>query len=131
MSTRRGPYARRRQRSPCEDDPALFGPWFGNGDEWRSRCRRFEDMIELLLGGRQQVSAVQSRAVRQAAALVVAAEEARAEAFRRGIAAIDIEALVRLEGAMDRAVRGITAMRRIGASPSLAEYLDQQGEVAA
>lgn len=80
------------------------------------------------MGGLEHVTPVQMTDVRRAAELVVLAEETRATALREGAAAIDISALVRLEGQAARAVKAL-AIKPRGERPkplSIAEWLAAQ-----
>jgi hypothetical protein len=73
--------------------------------------------------GQDALSPVQSSAVVRAADLVALSEQQRAKALS-GDAAVDMEGLVRLEGAADRAVRrlGIKPGTNQSKPPSIAEY---------
>ena len=89
------------------------------GLDSRSRAgRRRADLITLYmvgLGGRHRITEKQLADVVRAAELVAVAEEARFAALTRGVAAIDLAALVKIEGTADRAVR------RLNLQPSVVE----------
>ncbi len=63
--------------------------------------------------------------VRRAAELVALSEETRALAFSEGAGAIDLAALVRLEGAASRAVRmlGIKSGPSVPKTPTITEWM--------
>ncbi len=88
--------------------------------------RRLHDLAESFaaqLGGWPALSDMMAANVRKASELTALAEQSRAEALRNGN--IDPLALVRLEGAADRAVRrlGIKLGNAPAPGPTLAEYL--------
>lgn len=72
--------------------------------------RRRRDLVNLYvdaLGGVDKVTPIQSTDIRRAAELTALAEESRTKALCEGTGAIDLTALVRLEGAASRAVRAL------------------------
>jgi hypothetical protein len=75
------------------------------------------------VAGLDALTPVQSSAVVRAADLVALAEQQRAKALS-GDASVDMEGLIRLEGAADRAVRrlGIKPGANQAKPPSIAEY---------
>jgi hypothetical protein len=79
------------------------------GLDSRSRTgRRRADLIALYtaaLGGRDRITEGQLADIVRAAELVAVAEEARFAALTKGGGAVDLAALVRIEGTADRAVR--------------------------
>jgi hypothetical protein len=87
--------------------------------------RRLHDLaasFAVQLGGWSALSDTMAANVRKAAELSALAEQSRTEALRNGN--IDPLALVRLEGAANRAVRALNLDRKHGSSgPSLAQYL--------
>jgi len=79
------------------------------GLDSRSRTgRRRVDLIALYtaaLGGRDRITESQLADIVRAAELVAVAEEARFTALTKGGGAVDLAALVKIEGVADRAVR--------------------------
>jgi hypothetical protein len=86
--------------------------------------RRRRDLIEAFvaaLGGWGQVDDMQLGDVRRAAELYAIAEEARSAALKGRV--VDLAALVRIEGAADRAVRRLKIIPGSAKAPSLEEHL--------
>ena len=85
-----------------------------NRSPWARRRRDLVEGFVKALGGLEKLSEVEITNVRKAAELTALAEEARAKALREGAGAVDLTALVRLEGAAGRAVRalGIKSQRQ-------------------
>lgn len=102
------------------------------GSDGRKReGRRRRDLVSIFLdslGGRAAATELQLVIVRKAAELTVAAETARARLLT-GDVAVNLEALVKLEGEARRAVRalGIKSGGRKPA-PTLADYLASRTE---
>jgi len=72
--------------------------------------RRRRDLVNAFieaLGGPDKVTSVQLTDIRRAAELTALAEETRGRALCEGIAAVDLQGLIRLEGAASRAVRAM------------------------
>lgn len=84
------------------------------------------------LGGHERVTAVQMNAVVRAAELAVLASATRARALS-GDATVDMEALVRLEGASARAIKALNlpAQAAQPKPPSLADYVASKRAEAA
>jgi hypothetical protein len=83
-----------------------------------SQSRRRRDLIRgyvSALGGPDKVSPTAMNDVVRAADLVAIAEKSRADALRGGT--VDLSALIRLEGAADRAVRRLS-LPQSGKSPA-------------
>jgi hypothetical protein len=96
------------------------------GLDSRSRTgRRRVDLIALYtaaLGGRDRITEGQLADIVRAAELVAVAEEARFAALTKGGGAVDLAALVKIEGTADRAVRrlGIKVEKPRGGDGGLA-----------
>jgi hypothetical protein len=89
-------------------------------------AKRRKDMIADLvaaLGGQERVTAVQMNAIVRAAELAVLASATRARALS-GDATVDMQALVRLEGASARAILALKlpAQGEGPKTPTIAEY---------
>lgn len=101
-----------------------------------ARGRRLVDLIEQFgeaLGGLDKLDRQRLDDVRRAAELTLLSELTRADVLRHGGADGDLQTLVRLEGAADRAVRRLH-LKPGGQSaivPSLAEYLAASASPAA
>jgi hypothetical protein len=90
--------------------------------------RRRRDLVTFFvdaLGGADKVTPVQLMGIRRAAELTALAEETRAKALCDGLAAGELAALVRLEGAASRAVRvlGVKSGPAAPKVPTIGEWL--------
>lgn len=116
----------RNVRSAATNDPRRSAGVSGRTAEGR----RIRDLVESYvtsLGGHAGLSDTQLADVRRAAELKVLAERARAQALQQpGV--VDLTALVKLEGAADRAVRrlGLKPGAQTQKQQSLADYVAQK-----
>lgn len=120
-------------RSRITNDPRRLAGLDGRSPAGRRRIDLIETFVARL-GGWDAVRDEQlAWDVRRAAELVALAEAAREEALKGG--PVDLGALVRIEGAADRAVRRLGFSQAAGArEQSLGEYLAAraaEGEVVA
>jgi hypothetical protein len=110
-------------RAKISNDPRYVAGHTGRSPAGRRR-RDLVNFFATALGGLDKVSPVQITDIRRAAELTALAEETRAKALCEGTGAIDLTALVRLEGAASRAVRSLGIKSGPQApAVSLAEYL--------
>jgi hypothetical protein len=110
-------------RARITNDPRFLRGHSGTSPAGRRRRDLVQSFVDAL-GGLENLTPVQMTDVRRAAELVTLAEETRATALREGAAAIDISALVRLEGQAARAVKAL-GIKPGGEKPkamSIAEY---------
>jgi hypothetical protein len=94
-------------------------------ERYTARGRRIADLVRAYLAALGHPAEIERQAaVIAAAELQVLAEEARTAALRQGLAA-DLDQVVRVQGAADRALRrlGIKAGAAVAAPPTPAEYL--------
>ena len=99
------------------------------------RCRDLLDDFVAALGGRSAITMAQLTDARRAAELTLLAERARAQALAAGSGVVDAAALVKLEGAADRAQRRLR-LKPVAAKPKtlgdhLARLTGQGGGAAA
>jgi hypothetical protein len=116
----------KRQRARRTNDP------LANLDMNTSRGRRTADLVRAYLGALGHPADIERQAaVIAAAELQVLAEEARAAALKEGAAA-DLDRVVRVQGAADRAVRRL-GIKPGGAPkpPSIKDYLAARGTAPA
>jgi hypothetical protein len=111
----------KRQRARRTNDP------FANLDMNTARGRRTADLVRAYLGALSYPADIERQAaVIAAAELQVLAEEARAAALKEGAAA-DLDRVVRMQGAADRAVRRL-GIKPGGPKPqTIKDYLAARG----
>jgi hypothetical protein len=116
-------------RAPAAEPPSKLrarrtNDPLANLDMNTARGRRIADLVRAYLKGLGGPADVGRQAeVIAAAELQVLAEEARAAALRQS-GAVDLDQVVRVQGAADRAIRRLGLDRkREAAAPSLAEHL--------
>jgi hypothetical protein len=112
----------KRQRARRTNDPLT------NLDMNTARGRRTADLVRAYLGALGHPTDIERQAaVIAAAELQVLAEEARSAALKQGAAA-DLDRVVRVQGAADRATRRLGIKPGAGTKPqSLKEYLAARG----
>jgi hypothetical protein len=120
-----------RQPQMADRPPSRGGAVDGRSPTAKRRKDMIADLVAAL-GGHERVTAVQMNAVVRAAELAVLASATRARALS-GDATVDMEALVRLEGASARAIKALNLPAQGGRPkpPSLAEHLAQRAARAA
>jgi hypothetical protein len=114
-------------RAKISNDPRYLAGHTGRSPAGRRR-RDLVNFFVDALGGPDQVTPVQVTDIRRAAELTALAEETRAKALCEGTGAVDLAALVRLEGAASRAVRvlGIKSGPSAPKTPTITEWLASQ-----
>jgi hypothetical protein len=114
-------------RARISNDPRCLAGHTGRSPAGRRRRDLVSFFVDAL-GGTDNVTPVQVTDVRRAAELTALAEEIRAKALCEGTGAVDLAALVRLEGAASRAVRalGIKSGPSTPKTPTIEEYTAQK-----
>jgi hypothetical protein len=119
-------------RARTTNDPRFLRGHSGTSPAGRRRRDLVQSFVDAL-GGLENITPVALTDIRRAAELVVLAEETRATALREGAGAIDISALVRLEGQAARAVKALGIKSTSGGpkAPTLQEFLAARAARAA
>lgn len=114
-------------RAKISNDPRYLAGHTGRSPAGRRR-RDLVNFYVDALGGADNVTPVQVTDIRRAAELTALAEETRAKALCEGTGAVDLAALVRLEGAASRAVRalGIKSGPSAQRTPTISEWMAAQ-----
>jgi hypothetical protein len=114
-------------RARITNDPRFLRGHSGTSPAGRRRRDLVQSFVDAL-GGLDNLTPVQLADVRRAAELTALAEETRAKALCEGTGAVDLAALVRLEGAASRAVRalGIKSGPSAPKTPTIEEYTAQK-----